>query len=84
MDHDGKVKNMEETESYERVADKIKFKLDYETFCYRSYLNDCGYDKDEYDVIDKLYNHHVDTTMNKQYPMDYGAWYEEFTGVKIK
>jgi hypothetical protein len=79
------VDDREENEFYERVNDTIKFKVDFEDFCYQSYLTDCGYDFGEFDIHETLYNHNVecgDNTM--QYPQSYVEWFEKFTGVVTK
>lgn len=82
MERDG-IDQYEENEFYERKDDEIKFKCDYENFCYQSYITDCGYEYGEFDLIDTVYNHHVDTNINKEYPKSYVEWFEKFTKVQL-
>lgn len=78
------VETFEENEFYVRENDTIKFKCDFEDFCYQSYITDCGYDRGQFDLVDTLYNHHVNTDIDMEYPKTYVEWFEGFTGVETK
>ena len=84
IDQDGNIDKVDSSEFYERVNDKIKFKHDYEDFCFQSYITDCGYDYGQFNVTDLLYDHHVETDNDSEYPKTYADWFENFTNVKLK
>lgn len=78
------IDNVDENEFYVRENDTIKFKVDFEDFCYQSYITDCGYDRGEYDLVDTLYDHHIQSDVDMEYPKSYAEWFESFTGIETK
>lgn len=75
------VEGFESTEYYERQNDTVKFKVDFEDFCYQQYLLNCGYDPNEYNVLDKVYNHHITVEKTSDYPNEHVEWFTRFTGI---
>ena len=75
------VEGFEETAYYVRNNDTVKFKVDFEDFCYQQYLAKCGYETDEYNVTDMLYDHHIQTETTSNYPEEHAEWFTRFTGI---
>lgn len=84
INEDNNISDREENEFYERVNDKIKFKVDFEDFCYQSYLVDCGFSRGDFNVTDILYDHHVEVNHGNEYPKSYAEWMKTFTGINLK
>ena len=84
--NDKKMNRVETTSEYERFNDTVKFKINFEDFCYKKYLEKCGYDIEDGDfsVNETLYKHHVSvaTEDNTNYPNDQIDWFVKFTGIK--
>jgi hypothetical protein len=76
------VSGHEETERFVRHNDTIKFKVNFEDYCYMEYIKKCGYDMDKYSVTDTIYDHHMSPDAVNDYPMEQVKWFVEFTGVK--
>ena len=78
------VEGFEETAHYVRTNDTVKFKVDFEDFCYQQYLMKCGYEPGEYNVTDILYDHHIHTETTTNYPEEQAEWFTRFTGIVPK
>jgi len=76
------VDGTEVTEDYVRHNDTVKFKVDFEDFCYRKYLEKCGFDPSDYDVTDIVYDHHVSNPRTSHaYPEHFVDWFKRFTNI---
>lgn len=75
------VEGFEETEHYERRNDTVRFRVDFEDFCFHQYMLKCGYDPGEYNVTDLLYNHHITPEETSDYPEQHAEWFTRFTGI---
>jgi hypothetical protein len=76
------VEGFEETADYVRNNDTVKFKVDFEDFCFEKYLSQCGYDPNEYNVTDLLYDHHIiPENPTSNYPEEQVEWFTRFTGI---
>lgn len=76
------VDGVEVTDDYTRRNDTVEFKVDFEDFCFRKYLEKCGLNTANYDTTDLLYEHHVGNPKTSfEYPNYYVEWFERFTGI---
>ena len=55
VNNNNMVDDKEENEFYTRENDTIKFKVDFEEFCYQSYITGCGYERGQFDIVDTIY-----------------------------
>jgi hypothetical protein len=76
------VEGVEFTSEFTRKNDTIEFKVDFEDFCFKRYLEKCGYAPTEFDLVDKIYDHHVVITDTvHDYPAFFVKWFNTFTGI---
>lgn len=75
------VAGTENNDDYTRVNDTVEFKVDFEDFCFRKYLEKCGYDAADYDVTDTCYEHHAAAPVSHDYPDYFVEWFKKFTNI---
>lgn len=76
------VDGIEVTPDYVRKNDTVEFKVNFEDFCFRKYLEKCGYEPNEFDVIDTMYDHHVECpSVAQDYPDHFVDWFKRFTNI---
>lgn len=85
-DDDDQIEEVEENEFYERVNDQVRYKIDFENFSYMTYLEKCGLNPSDYNLMDIVYDHHSHDAKitHKSYPTTHAKWYEKFTKIKLK
>lgn len=76
------VDGIEVTPDYIRKNDTVEFKVNFEDFCFRKYLEKCGYASDDFELNDTVYDHHVDHSDNaREYPDYHVEWFKRFTNI---
>lgn len=69
---------------YVRDNDKVRFKVNFEDYCYEQYMKQCGY-TGQYSATDTVYDHHQDDgNTTSSYPEKQISEFIKFTGIMPK